>query len=254
MARTTPRLTLLAASFVLAACATEPDDACLAERKLATNRISLNRISLNRIALNGVLGEALPRVALTSASLAEALEPEALTDELAASVLEYTVSCALAPGQSVDVTIGGELVTFEGSLGLASGWGAEGGECDGECERWVSACLIARSNFLGESREISLVGDHPGLEPTADESLVFDDEEATYFGDLFTTPMTMYACLPAGASTAVRTCGEDTASCPITVLGACDDVCDAAGCRGADDRLYTETITVNLSDSAASCE
>jgi hypothetical protein len=254
MARNTPRLTLLVATVVLTACASEPDDACLAERKLSANRIALNRIALNRIALNGLLGEALPRVPLTSESIAEAIEPEALTDEDALSVLEYTVSCALAPGQSVDVATGTEVLTFEGALGLAPGWGASDGACDGECERWVSACLIARSNFVGESMEISLLGDHPGLEPTADESLVFDIEEATYFGDLFATPMVMYACLPAGASTAVRTCGEDTAHCPITVLGACDDVCDVAGCRGADDQLFTETITVKLRDSAASCE
>ncbi|MBC8074407.1 MAG: hypothetical protein IAG13_39170 [Deltaproteobacteria bacterium] len=254
MARTTPRLTLLVAAVLLAACASEPDDTCLTERKLAANRIALNRIALNRIALNGVLGETLPRVALTSESIAEAIEPVALTDAYALDVLEYTVSCALAPGQSVEVVAGGEVLTFEGALGLAPGWGASDGQCDGACERWVSACLIARSNFAGESMEISLVGDRPELEPTAEESQAFDSEEATYFGDLFATPMAIYACLPAGASTAVRTCGEDTAQCPITVLGACDDVCDAAGCRGPDDQVFTETITVNLRDASASCE
>lgn len=258
------RLTTLTIGIVLAGCASQPDDVCMAERKLAVNRLAVNklavnklatnRIALNRISLNGLFGAALPQAALTTDSVAEVLAPEAYEDTFTMDVLEYTVSCALAPGQSIEVPIDGEVRTFEGSLGLASAWGAPDGECDDACVGWVSACLIARTNFKGESVPISLLGDHPGLDPSADESIAFPIEEATYFGDLFVEPRALYACLPAGETAAVRTCGTDTAHCPIAVLGACDDFCDAAGCRNADGRLFAETITVNVRDEASSCE
>lgn len=254
MTRTTTRFSLFILALGFAACASEPDDACLADRILAANKLSTNKLGANLIAANGLLGETLPEVALTSDSLADALEPEAFEDEFKLSVLEYTVSCALAPGQSVDVAVDGDVRTFEGSLALAPAWGAEGGECDATCMGWVSACLIARTNFKGESVAISLLGDHPGLGPSADESIAFPVEEATYFGDLFAEPKGMYACLPAGETAAVRTCGTDTAHCPITVVGACDDVCDAAGCRNADGQLFAETVTVNVREASSSCE
>jgi|JI7StandDraft_1071085.scaffolds.fasta_scaffold84964_2 hypothetical protein len=259
MRSTTTRLSLLTLVLGFSACVSEPDDICVAERKLAanklaTNRIALNRIALNRISLNGLLGRTLPEVALTSDSLAASLAPDALADEDTASLLEYTVSCALAPDQAVDVVVDGDIRTFPGSLGLAPAWGTPEGACDGTCMGWVSACLLARTNFKGESVPISLLGGHPGLEPTADESIAFPVEEATYFGDLFASPVTMYACLPAGETAAVRTCGSDTAGCPIDVVGACDDVCDAAGCRNADGQIFAETITVHIRDAASSCE
>ena len=77
----------------------------------------------------------------------------------------------------------------------------------------------------GESVPISLLGDHPGLEPAADESIAFPVEETT--------------C-------------TDTASCPI--VSVCDDFCGAAGCRNADGQLFAETITVSVCDAASSCE
>lgn len=254
MARIPVCLTLVTTLAALAACSTDPGESCSTDRRIALNRIALNRIALNRIALNGLLGAELPRVALTSAALGEVITPEVLADELASSVLEYTVSCALAPGQSVQVGEGDDARTFEGALGLASQWGADGGVCDEECQRWVSACLIARSNFTGESHEISLLGDQPGLAPTEAESREFDSEEATYFGDLFATPMVIYACTPEADTVPERTCGDDGDACAIELLGACADVCDAAGCHGAAGEVFTETITVNLRDPDASCE
>lgn len=250
----TTRLSLLTLGLALAGCASEPDDVCIADRLIAANRLGANRLAANLIAANGLLGQTLPDVSLTSESIAESFEPEMLADEFTLSVLEYTVSCALAPGQSVDVAVDGDVHTFQGLLGLAPAWGAPDGECDSTCMGWVSACLIARTNFKGESVQISLLGDNPGLEPSADESIAFPVEEATYFGDLFAAPKGMYACLPAGETVAVRTCGTDTAHCPITVVGACEDVCDSAGCRNADGQLFAETITVNVRDAASSCE
>jgi hypothetical protein len=259
---TTPTIRLSALTLVvlgLAACAATDDDSCITERKLGANKLSANilaanKLAANKLGLNGLLSEALPEVPLTSSTIAEALDPEALEDEFVQDVLEYMVSCALAPGQSVEVAVDGEVIVYEGSLALAPQWGEEHGECDAECQGWVSACLIARTNFLGESVQISLLGDHPGLQPTSEESLDFDIEEATYFGDLFGESRTLYACVPAGSSGPERTCGDDPSSCAIAVLGECDTICEASGCRDPEGVLHAQTITVNTRDPSAACE
>ena len=260
--------------LALAGCASDPDDTCVVDRrlsanklsanklatnklatnKLATNKLAVNRLSANKIILNGLLASELPEGPLTTASLVETLEPTVLADEFVQDVLEYMVSCALEPGQSVEVAVDGDVMVYEGSLGLAPQWGTEAGECDGACQGWVSACLIARTNFLGVTQPISLLGEHENLEPTAEESIEFDVEEATYFGDLFGKTRTLYACVPAGSSGPERTCGDDPSSCAIAVLGECDAICDAAGCRDPEGVLHAQTITVNTRDPSAACE
>ncbi len=261
MTTSTLRLCALGLGFGLglAACATADDDTCESARKLSANKLSANRLAANKlsangVSLNGLLSEALPEMALTSATIAEAIDPVALEDEFVQDVLEYMVSCALAPGQSVEVAVDGDIAVYGGSLGLAPQWGEEHGECDAACQGWVSACLIARTNFLGESVQISLLGDHPSLQPTAEESIAFDLEEATYFGDLFGEERTLYACVPAGSSGPERTCGDDPSSCAIAVVGECDAVCDAAGCRDPQGVVHAQTITVNNRDPSAACE
>ncbi|HET6585151.1 MAG TPA: hypothetical protein VFG69_16955 [Nannocystaceae bacterium] len=261
------RLVIASLLLASAACSTAPDDVCLAERRLAVNRLSanrialnriaLNRISLNRIALNGlnaVLGPELPLTSLTSESVVELVPQRSFADSFVQDVLEYTVSCALAPEQSIEVPAGDTTRVYTGSLGLAPQWGEAGGQCDAACRGWVSACLIARTNDLGVSRPISLLGDHESLAPTADEAELFTIEEATYFGDLFAEPRTLYACLPAGASGPERTCGDHPQDCAIAVLGECDAVCDDAGCRDPNGLVHTQTITVNLPQDATSCD
>ena len=239
-----PSLCTLILSIALGACATESDDTCIGERRLSANRLSANRLSAN-----GLLGDALEHVALTSATLGAAIGPGTLDDAFTRSLLEYTVSCALAPDQFVELDLGTERVIFRGDLGLAPQWGASEGVCDDTCKGWVSACLIARTNAEGESVEISLLGAHPGLDPSAEESEEFIDEEATYYGDLFGANRSMFACVPAGATAPTRTCGTTPASCAIDVVGACETLCDAAGCRDGAGNLHTETITVNRANA-----
>ena len=182
------------------------------------------------------------------------LPPEVLEDAFTRDVLEYMVSCALEPGQRIEVAVGDDMLVYEGALGLAPQWGTESGSCDAECQGWVSACLIARTNFLGESVPISLLGDHESLAPSVDEALAFDVEEATYFGDLFGEARTLYACVPAGSSGPERTCGDDPSSCAIAVLGECDAICDDAGCRDPQGLVHAQTITVKTRDPSAACE
>lgn len=256
-------LTLLLFAITSVGCATVSDDACVAERKLGLNGISLNGVSLNGVSLNGVslnkLGAnglrtgTLSEIALTTGALGEALAPGALDDDFTALLLSYTVPCALTPEQSVDVVIDGETQRLAGGLGLAPAWGAADGSCDAECQGWVSACLVARTNFKGESVEISLLGDIAALDPSEDESMAFDVEEATYYGDLFAAEPTLFACTPDGVDAPERTCGGDASACPIRIVGACSAVCDADGCLDDAGRLHAQTITVNVRGEASTC-
>lgn len=256
-------LTLLLLAITSAGCATVSDDACVADRKIGLNGVSLNGVSLNGVSLNGVslnkLGAnglrtgTLSEIALTTGALGEALAPHALDDDFTALLLAYTVSCALTPEQHVDVVIDGETERLSGGLGLAPAWGQTDGSCDAECQGWVSACLVARTNFKGESVQISLLGDIAALEPTEEEAATFAIEEATYYGDLFADAPTLFACTPDGADAPERTCGGDASGCYIRIVGECSAVCDADGCLDDVGRRHAQTITVNVRDEANTC-
>lgn len=247
---TTPRslritlAALVVPVLLVSACATQDDGECITDRRLAANGVSVNRL-----AANGLLAEVLPTGALTSDAIAGTLDADALSDAGTLEVLEYAVSCALSPEQQLEVVVDGRSRTLAGGLGLAPQWGREDGVCDAACQGWVSACLIARTNFFGESRSISLLGDNAGLEPSAEESREYDLEEATYYGGLFGDDKTMYACLPDGADAPERTCGGEAEGCPIEIVGSCADLCDAAGCRNARGEVFAQTITVHLADA-----
>jgi hypothetical protein len=127
-------------------------------------------------------------------------------DPNAVEFVKYAYSCAMPPGQSMELIINGEAVTFEGSLGLAPEWGRVGGSCNDSCKRWVSACLLARTNAYGAHVEISIraprshfqaTGDIDALDrtqflqtvenadPTKDEKTLFPLREGAYFGNIF---------------------------------------------------------------------
>lgn len=246
-------LPVVSVVVALGACTGEPDAPCTRERQRTANQLTSNVITSNKLAANGLLGSALPSSQLTGAAVADVLGSDGLADAEVRRVLEYAVGCALGPEQSIEIQQGGVTLHYAGAIGLAPQWGEADGACDAGCQGWVSACLIARTNFLGQSQPISLLGAHPRLTATDAEAEAFDVEEATYFGQLFGPGKTMYACVPDGAGGPERTCGDEPSDCVITVLGACSDVCDDAGCRGADGSLYAERITVNASENA-SCQ
>ena len=51
----------------------------------------------------------------------------------------------------------------EHSIALAREWGVDQGSCSESCQRWISACLLARTNYWGRPVSISLRG--PPLSP-----------------------------------------------------------------------------------------
>ena len=188
---------------------------------------------------------------------ANALTATALRDPLAREFLKYVVSCALDDHQRVAMRIDGRYYQWNGSLGLAPEWGRDHGSCDGECQRWVSACVLARVDAAGVKRMISLRGDHPALRPEANELRKYIGREATYYGNVFVPGQPRFFCLSPGKMDNERVCGDSLADCPMTVVGSCDDACADEGAYGrfedCSDRgrarrgtVYHEAITVFL--------
>jgi len=231
--------------------------AVISENALSANALSANALSANALSANALSANALSANALS----ANALTASALRDPLAREFLKYVVSCALDEGDDVALRIDGKRYVFPGSLGLAREWGRERGFCDGECQRWVSACVLARVDYAGVKRIISLRGEHRALKPEDNEVRRFSDREATYYGNVFIPGQPMFMCLSPGKDSNERVCGDSMTDCPMKVVGHCDDACADEGpyrsfsnCsdrgRAGRGRTYHESITVFLPKSA----
>lgn len=139
--------------------------------------------------------------------------------------LTRVVECALSPEQTVvktwidHRTMGARTFEVSGKVGLAPQWGEE--QCDEGCQRWVSACVLARTDVTGGGGGVNLRGMPVQLGMGADEAGLVP--EATFYGNLFASPPRAFVCVEHGeraAWTNERLCGGD--DCPgIVGMGAC---------------------------------
>jgi len=238
----------------------EADDGAETDQSalIADNSLTINSLTINSLTINSLAINSLAINSLTINSLAiNSLAADALRDPLARDLFKYIVSCALDDNDGVSIRVDGKRYEFRGDVGLAPEWGRERGSCDGDCQRWVSACVLARVDAAGVKRTISLRGENRALRPQANELRRYTDPEATYYGNLFVRGKPLFACLPPGKTSDPRVCGDSLANCPMTVVGSCDDVCAGPGPYGSfadcSDRgrawrgtIYHEAITVFL--------
>jgi hypothetical protein len=228
---------------------------------LSANALSANALSANALSANALSANALSANALSANALsANALTATALEDPLAREFLKYVVSCALPDDQVINMTIDGETYSFPGSLGMEPQWGLPGGSCDESCQRWITACVLARVDFLGIERPISVRGLNPGLRTTVKEAKDYPAREATYFGNVFAPDKPLFACLSPGQTEDPRVCGDSLTNCPMQVVGSCAQACAFEGAFGAFDFCsssgkalhptnYFESVTVFLPKS-----
>ncbi len=210
---------------------------------------------------NALTSNALTSNALTS----NALTSNALTDPSGRELLKYVTNCALAEGQSVEFVSEGVTYSYPGQLGLAPEWGLEGGSCNAACQGWVSACLLARLDYLGEKVTISLRGNNAALTPTFTEFKKYTKREGTYYGNVFKTTQERLACLAPGKTEIPRVCGPSIDNCVVDVIDQCNKTCDApkwdggySNCRDevkvkgkfpAGTKTYPQAVTVFLKTS-----
>jgi hypothetical protein len=257
-------------SVGLAGCGGAPTDDLVTESKAAvtsTNGLFANGLFANGLFANGLFANGLFANGLFANGLfanglfANGLIVKGLADPAAEQLMEYVVSCALPTGDSVTYAQKGVKYSFDGWIGVAPQWKSNG--CDGSCQRWVSACVLARVNKLGVHRPISMRGDNPALAIVPNELAQYPSREATYYGNLFQEGQPRFACLPPQATEIPRVCGDSLTDCAVTVAGACQQICDDQGPFGAYDDCdaarapakgrdrrpvdnYAETITVFL--------
>jgi len=147
----------------------------------------------------------LPDSATAQAAAGPAAQRVELADTRMASTpsarqtLKYLASCALGPQTLLVAEHDGHRYEFPGGLGLAPDW--QDRALTPEEQRWVSACMLARTNAFGVKVLISMRSDFPsrapGLQTWQEEDAAYTLEEATFFGNLFDERPQSYVCGPA---------------------------------------------------------
>jgi hypothetical protein len=111
-------------------------------------------------------------------------------------VLQYLASCALSPATVLEANVDGKRREWPGSIGVAPEWHRRALSEDEE--RWVSACMLARTNYFGVPVLLALraafPNSAPGLQVSAEEARAYPFEEATFFGNLFGADRPAYVC------------------------------------------------------------
>src|SRR5690606_38132798 len=172
-------------------------------------------------------------------------------------LLRYLIGCALP--ESITVAIennGTPLERARGSLALAPAWLARALTLDEQ--RWVSACIYARTNHYGVPMRISMRADHPAraLQADAEEQRAAPLFEGGFFGNLFVPERPAYACtpdapLPDAPVLQHRICaqpaftaddGHTFSACGFLLRGACSDAATFETPEGR----YTQVIRVYL--------
>jgi hypothetical protein len=243
----------------LAEIAPEPNLSERQDELVALNKITVNKITVNKITVNALGSAALSVGDLSSSGL--------MQTEDGRDVLSYVIGCALPASESRTVTYSGTAYTFDGSIGLAPDWGVRPPNVSER--RWVTACLLARTNLFGVSVPISMRHDtNAVLTASPAEQAQYETVEGAFFGDLFGETQVWYACADRTWATTVwspgqplpqRACvlSEDgvTTKCDFTYVGqcnpsgggsACSDATASFGACQAQGVTYQEVITTYL--------
>jgi len=207
---------------------------------ISLNAISLNSLSLDAIGLDAINTSALDPSTLGPGALGAIHDPGA-TGTFARQLIKYAVSCAFDPTQSFSFswTDGAGVAhgeSYPGQLGLATSWASQA--LGLSSQKWISACLAARTNYHGVTVSISLRGHDGPLATGASEAAAYTWEEGAFWGNLFAPTPALYAChVPADdahSRATLRDCAAghvdpDTGAVVpcgmIQLLGSCDDYC-----------------------------
>lgn len=213
-------------------------------------------LSMLASAVAGPVADATPR-RLPLADARMASTPGART------TLKYLASCALDEQTVLTAVHQGVSYEFPGGMGLAPAWHARA--MTGEEQRWVSACMLARTNLFGATVQISMRSPistrAPGLQVSRQESEQYSLHEGTFFGNLFAEKPVSYVCSPAHRNAARRIVASHRRVCALpktrlskSSLTACGMV-HVGECKPSvfarDGLHYREAISVYLPPQSA---
>ncbi len=239
-------LCVISTSVLSGACIDQVDDD-------QANTTDVPRLAANGMTPNQIQVTTLDTAALTGAGITSI----AATSD-GRTFLSYLVGCALTSSQTLTTT-GATQYSFTGSLGLASNWTS--GALSASDRRWVSACMLARSNSAGTSVTLSMRGTHAQLFLSGENGYAV--QEGTFYGDIFFGGVGKHACAdvdvftrPTYGSLKTRLCahGDTVGSptyCGFTYEGDCAVTCSFSSpnytsCTDSTGAAWTEVIKVNV--------
>ena len=172
----------------------------------SSNGLAWNSLTRNSLTRNSLTRNSLTRNGLaTSALWADPNVQSDLSNADTRDLVKYIVSCALPAGQSVSfaaLPIPKSLIkfkfTFPGEIGMAPEWAT--GACDENCQRWISACVLARVNAYGVSVQINLYGNNAAisglilLKPKGIGPLETLYSEGIFYGNIFRIYPVLASC------------------------------------------------------------
>ena len=109
-----------------------------------------------------------------------------LASEAGREFLSYLIDCALPEDTGVFFEHDGRRYEYRGVMGLAPGW-LDSPLTESE-ERWVSACILARTNYFGIKVRVSMQAKHSdfqSLQVSEEERDQFTIYEGDFWGNLF---------------------------------------------------------------------
>jgi hypothetical protein len=219
----------------------------LFQNGLFQNGLFQNGLFQNGLFQNGLFQNSLALEALWQRETWEA-NPAALAvlrdNVYARDALKYVYECAKTPAQSKIIALEGVTLELHGLIGLAPEPAQPGDECDEICQqRWVTACVLARTNAYGLPVDISMRApdDAPAtvkaaLHVTDDERAAYPLREGAFYGNLFrqaprpgdgavVMAPKFYGCAGPGSNipqVTKRFCSSQGAGGPIRVPGTCE--------------------------------
>ena len=155
--------------------------------------------------------------------------------------LETLIGCALAEGTTV--TDMGHIVgyvtngyfsapvfkQYQGEIGLAPDWRTRALTTNEK--RWVTACVLARTNRYGATINILLSGAHPEITYRASEAYPYTVPESTVWGNMFDSAVLLGSNTDSGHAFNAYICTDVTfcSSAEGATLRACDETYTPCG-------------------------
>jgi hypothetical protein len=169
------------------------------------NSIDPNSIDPNSIDPNSIDPNALTPGTLSSTSMT-ALQNPGEAGRMSRMLVQYLVSCAFDNTQSFSFTWsdddGPHSEEYWGSMGLVPEWEERGLTLTEQ--RWVSACIAARTNMYGVPVMISMRGTHAALGLEEGESGTYTFQEGAFWGNIFGDAPDLKSCYFANKVTESR--------------------------------------------------
>jgi hypothetical protein len=200
---------LIAASFVVSACADVPGETAedslgestTHQQVLTANHLVANHLVANHLVANHLVANRLTSTRLTDHRLTANMRSAGsmLETEDGREVFAFLVSCALPADITVEAKVDGTTFDFAGDVGLAPEWSSRA--LDAEGQGWVSACLFSRVNAHDTALPISVRGPDRQLHIDSEEREGWSVEEGAFFGNYFSDPdkpIQWYACRGEG--------------------------------------------------------